>query len=305
MTRTSSPGGFTPSITALVAVAMITGCAPGSDSRGPESRSSSATLDLSSSDIHRFDTPEAIADVRDLEVLDDGQVVVHNSVAPFFVAFDPSGAIAYEYGAQGGGPEEFRMPAGFVVGGIDGDAWVLDLQRHALVRIAGPDAEWTERRISAYPPGTLQGGMGLLTSMVRTAAWQEDVVVPHSTGTLQSGPLALVETILKADLALLTPDASQARTVVELGAALDDPLRTSRPPKGNSRCGSVCGPCVATTSACTTGCDNSCEASMPTGWSGPRSTCPTVGSSRCPPRSSFRRSFPWCRQRRPATSPAP
>lgn len=225
--------------------ALLAACGPTEVDR-PQSAPSSGPLDVPASAIQRFDSPESIADVVDLEVLPDGRVWVMNSVAPFFVGFGSDGSVVAEYGLQGGGPEEFRMPAGFVVGGIDEAPWVLDLQRHALVRVSGPDEPWIDRPISAYPPGTLQGGRGFLEPTVRTAGWNGGVVVPHSTGSLQAGGvLAMVEAILKAELALMTPDGAQARTLVDLDGALDDPFAGFEPTEDGfplwKRLWAVCG----------------------------------------------------------------
>lgn len=240
------PSPRPPIRSAAAVLALLGACggdaAPASDTAAP---GEGGVLEFPASAIQRYETSEAIAEVQDVEVLDDGRVWVLNSIAPFFVAFDASGRVRAEYGAQGGGPEDFRMPAGFVAGGLDGQAWALDLQRHALIRIDGPESGWVERRIAAHPPGTLQGGMGLLHNTVRTAEWNGSIVVPHSTGTLQDGPMALVEAILKAELSLMTPDGSQATPVVNLGTALDDPFAEFEATEGGlplwKRLWAVCG----------------------------------------------------------------
>ena len=97
-----------------------------------------STIDvLGSSDV-------TFAVVRDMEVLSDGSVWVLNSSAPYFVGFGPDGESLGAHGRAGRGPNEFAMPSAFVTGGWEGEAWVLDLVRHAMIRISRPDADWAE-----------------------------------------------------------------------------------------------------------------------------------------------------------------
>lgn len=181
---------------------------------------------LTASEVVVLATSESLARVMDLEVLPDGRVWVMNSVPPYFVGFDTEGREIAAWGTEGGGPEEFRLPAGFVVGGLDDQAWVFDARRHALIRIAGPGAPWTEVSLprETLPPGTVQGGMSLISPVVRTAHWNDRIVLPHSTGSLQSGVFAMVEGILKADLLGFDRASGEITPLLDLGSALDDPF---------------------------------------------------------------------------------
>lgn len=183
-------------------------------------------LEVLPSDVHVLGTAESLAVVQDLEVLPNGTVWVLNSFPPFFVGFGSNGEVIAAHGSRGGGPEEYRLPAGFVAGGWDGEAWVFDVGRHALIRVSTPDAEWVEIGLprEELPPGTVQGGMDLLTPVVRTARLGDEVVLPHSTGSLQQGVFRLIESILKADLMGLDPGTGAVERILTLGDALADPF---------------------------------------------------------------------------------
>jgi len=136
---------------------------------------------LQASEVHVIGTSESIAVVEDLTVLSDGTVWVLNSVEPFFVGFGPDGDVLQVHGSRGGGPEEFRAPAGFVSGDIDGEAWVFDPIRHALIRISKPGT-WSEISLptDSTPRGTLRGGMGFMNSRVRTARLGDEIILARS-----------------------------------------------------------------------------------------------------------------------------
>jgi hypothetical protein len=128
-----------------------------------------APLVLSASDLHLLGTSDSLAAVEDMAVLDDGTVWVQNSLEPLFLAFDASGLVT-AHGRSGGGPEEFGAPAGFVVGGLEGEAWTLDRRRHLLVRVSGDDGERAEVRLpEEIARGSVSGGMSLLSGQIRTA----------------------------------------------------------------------------------------------------------------------------------------
>jgi len=219
-------------------------CGPPS---GDESAALNGRIEVLSGDVHLLGTAEALAVVHDLEVLPDGRVWVLNSLPPFFVGFEPSGALVGAHGQEGGGPEEYRLPAGFVSGGLDGEAWVLDVRRHSLVRVSRPDEPWAEVPLprAALPPGSVQGGVDMLTPVVRTARLGDEVVLPHSTGTLELGIFSLVESIQKADLMRLDPASGDVTRLLGLGAALDDPFIGFEPTEGGfplwKRLWAVCG----------------------------------------------------------------
>ncbi|MFH1766215.1 MAG: hypothetical protein ABIF09_18685 [Gemmatimonadota bacterium] len=65
--------------------------------------------------------------------------------------------------------------------------------------------------------------MNLLTTTVRTARLGDEIIVPWTTGTLESGVSAYHMALLQADLAALDPRTGTVRNVVALGEVLDDP----------------------------------------------------------------------------------
>ena len=183
-------------------------------------------VEIPATEVRTIGTSESFVVVRDLEVLPDGTVWVLNSQAPFFVGFHPGGDPIAEHGAEGGGPDEFSLPVGLVTGGLDDEAWVLDVRRHAFVRVSKPDEPREEIRLprESLPPGTLQGGMDLLTPSVRTARLGGHVVLPHSTGSLASGVVSLVQAILGAELLSFDPTTAAVAPIVNLAETLDDPF---------------------------------------------------------------------------------
>lgn len=181
---------------------------------------------LDSADVHVLGTSESIADVRDLEVLPGGSVWLLNSVEPFFVGFDPEGGLLGAHGEAGGGPEEFGLPSAFVTGGLDGNAWVFDLRRHILVEVSDPEGSRSEVRIprDSIPPGSVRGGMDMLSPVVRTAATGEEVILPRTSALMQDvGVYDFKLALLGADLMALDPASGTVRNVVSLGQALGDP----------------------------------------------------------------------------------
>lgn len=215
-------------VAALSAAAVLAGCdgAPGNDPDAP--------LELSPADIEILGTSESLAVVQDLEVLPDGSVWVFNSVEPYFIGFGPDGASLGAHGRAGGGPEEFPMPSAFLAGGWEGEAWVLDLRRHAMIRISRPDADWTEisLRSESLPPGSIRGGMNLLSAAVRTARLGGEIIVPRPRPPEEGGMLQLRLSLLGTDLVAVDPEAAGIRTLVTLGAVLDDPSGDFVPSEG-------------------------------------------------------------------------
>lgn len=226
-------------------VASLVSCDPNS---GGTSDTADGPMEIPSTAVAILGTSDALAVVVDLEVLPDGTVWVLNSLAPFFVGFDASGDVIAAHGVEGGGPEEYRLPSAFVTGGLDGEAWVLDVRRHSLIRVSKPDQPWSEIRLprGTLPPGTVQGGMDLMSSVVRTARLGPEVILPRSTGTLESGVFTLVEKILKADLMRFDPATEVVERVLTLGAALEDPFTGFEATEGGfplwKRLWSACGP---------------------------------------------------------------
>lgn len=181
-----------------------------------------APIEFSASDIQVIGSSDSLAVVQDMEVLSDGSVWVLNSQPPFFSGFGPGGEPLGAHGRPGGGPNEFPMPSGFVAGGWDGDAWVFDFARYAIIRISQPgeDPAAIPLRSDDLPAGSVQGGMNMLGRAVRTARLGGEIIVPRSTATMDSGPLRLRFSLLLADLVAVDP---------ETGATLhgSSPLRSS------------------------------------------------------------------------------
>jgi hypothetical protein len=174
--------------------------------------------------LHVVPTAESIAVVEDLAVLPNGTVWVLNSVDPLFVGFGPQGNILAAHGHPGGGPEEFGAPSGFVVGGLDDEAWVFDRRRHALIRISSPGAARDEVPLppDAIPPGSVMTGMSLMGNTVRTARMGTDVLVPRRSGTGEVEASSFWTTIWNADIVAFNPETGSVRTVLSLSEAMGD-----------------------------------------------------------------------------------
>lgn len=181
---------------------------------------------LQDSDVHVLGTSEAIAAVNDLEVLPDGTIWVFNSLEPFFVGFDASGNVVQEYGQVGGGPGEFGAPSGLVVGGIDGNAWTFDRQRHAMIEVSTPNAPRSEISLlhDLIPPNSLWGTNPFLGGLVRTARLGNHLILPRWN---QSGGgdhvLFAWLAVWTADLIVMDVETRSVREVVALGRTLGDP----------------------------------------------------------------------------------
>lgn len=198
---------------------ILASCRPGTagDDASP--------LTVAPADVHPMGSSESIAEIEDLEVLSDGSVWVLNSVEPLFIGFDALGSVRERHGTSGGGPEEFRMPSGFLDGGLNGQAWVFDFIRHAFIRVSKPGEAWVQVSIprEEIPPGTVRGGMSLTSRIVRTARLGDDLIFPWTTGTLDSGISSYHMALLRAELAAFDPGTGSVRRVVALGEVLDDP----------------------------------------------------------------------------------
>lgn len=203
---------------ALVLV-FLAGCQPG------ESVEDSGFLTVTTSDVHVVGSSDAIAQVIDLEVLPDGSTWLLNSVEPYFIGFDEEGGIIGPHGSSGGGPEEFRRPAGLLTNGLDDEAWAFDFVRNAFIRISEPDEPWSQIDLpnDEIPPGTVRGGMNIMSNSVRTTRLGDELIIPWTTGTLESGIASYHMALLRANLAALNPRTGSVRTVVSLGEVLDDP----------------------------------------------------------------------------------
>jgi hypothetical protein len=203
-------------LAALCAGLLLTACgdAPSAD-EGP--------IVVEAADVTVLGTSESVAVVADLEPLPDGSVWIQNSVEPFFVGFGPEGQVVATHGRTGGGPEEFGAPAGLVAGDMDGEAWVLDRARHALVRISRPDS-LTDVPLprDAIPPGSVMTGLGMMGQTVRVAALGDEVVLPRWSGEGEFRAIDFWTTMWIADLVALDPGTGSVRTVLSLGEVMGD-----------------------------------------------------------------------------------
>ena len=228
----ASPSGSRPPWILLVAMAVAACGRSGPDAH----RATGAALVLDASEVHVVGSSESLAVVEDLQALSDGSIWVLNSSEPFFVRFSGDGEVLQEYGARGGGPEEFLLPAGFVTRTVYGDAWVLDARRHAFIELSRPDSAWNVIRIpsDSLPPGSLIGGRSLLNNQVRTARLGEEIILPRTGRSLQDGMIAFSAAIWGADLWALEPASGSARRVLALSEVLGDPMAafgaTTEPP---------------------------------------------------------------------------
>ena len=218
-----------PRLAAFLAGAVCLAGCDGAPANDPD-----APLELTAADIEILGTSESLAVVQDLEVLSDGSVWVFNSVEPYFIGFGPDGESRGAHGYAGGGPEEFPMPSAFLAGGWEGEAWIFDLRRHAMIRISRPNGDWTEipLRSESLPPGSIRGGMNLLSAAVRTARLGGEIIVPRARPPEEGGILQLRMSLLGADLVAVDPEAASVRTLVTLAAVLDDPSGDFIPSEG-------------------------------------------------------------------------
>lgn len=177
------------------------------------------------SGVNVLGTFESIAAVEDLEVADDGTVWALNSVDPFFVAFDPDGEVRHVHGRSGGGPQEFDAPSGFVTGGVDGEVWVFDRRRHALIEVSRPDSARREILLppDAIPPGSVLGGMNLLSNVVRMARWDDEVILPRRSSAGETDVFGYWLSLWTADLVALNAETDSVRDVIAFGTILGDP----------------------------------------------------------------------------------
>lgn len=200
--------------------AGLAGCAMESVGDGAD-----APIELDESAIDVLGGSDSLAVVRDLEVTSDGSVWVLNSAEPFFVGFGPDGEFLGAHGRSGRGPREFPMPAGFLSGGWEGEAWALDLVRHAVIRVSQPDGDWAEvaLRSAPLPPGTVRGGMSMLSPTVRSARLGREFIVPRTSATMEAGVLDYRFSLLRPDLVAVDPEAGETRTLLAFAEVLDDP----------------------------------------------------------------------------------
>ena len=200
---------------------MATACA-----RPDEEQIESGPVSLAADAVQILGTSPSIAVVRDLDVTGDGSVWLLNSVEPLFIGFRSGGVALPEHGTEGGGPEEYRFPLGFVERGYEDQSWVVDFGRHSLIRVSAPDSGWMEVPLprDSLPPGSLMGGMDILSPSLRTGRLGSEIIVPRTTGSMDAGVVAFRMATLQADLMAFEPASGSTRLVVSLGEVLGDPL---------------------------------------------------------------------------------
>lgn len=210
----------------VAAAALIVAALPACDrGAGSSWETGEGPVVVQDSEVHVLGTSEALAVVEDLEVLADGTVWLQNSVEPFFISFDPEGGVAAMHGQRGGGPEEFAAPSGFVIGGIEGEAWVFDRQRHVLVQVSRPDSARGEIPLprAEIPPGSVAGGMNLMSNIVRTARLGEEIILPRRSSPPEAGVYSYWLSLWTADLVALDREADSVSEVIALETLLGDP----------------------------------------------------------------------------------
>lgn len=164
----------------LATAVTLSGCgadrSEGTDGFGPAARSELGSIVETISGVPgewHFGRVSAIALRNDtLWVVDRAEKVV--------VAVDLSGELLYEYGREGDGPEEFRLPYE-VHASSDGSIWILDSQAARVVRLshAGNLLEVRRLPFAATSFGIFQNGT------------EHDVVVP---GPSSNEPLLFIGT---------------------------------------------------------------------------------------------------------------
>ncbi len=205
-----------------------TACAPA----GPHGSAMAGPAEsLEVAQVHVVGSSEAIAEVRDLEVLPDGTVWVLNSSLPLFVGFGSDGTPLDAYGQLGGGPDEFSLPSAFLTGTRAEHAWVLDLGRHTFIRASAPDFDREEMPLprAAIPPGSVVGGHSLLTTTVRTEQLGGELLVPRTGASMREGVFTFRMAALQADLVGFNPTSGTAREVLSLRTAIEDPSEGFEP----------------------------------------------------------------------------
>lgn len=239
VTRAEPPGNHPqasgrPRPRVIVAVALLLAFVGGCGEARTRPEEAEGPIVVDPSEVHLVATSDAIATVRDLEVLPDGTIWVLNSVEPFFLGFSPDGTLLYEHGSTGGGPREFGRPAGFVLGGIDDQAWLFDWQRHLLVEVSRPDSARRELALPAdsIPPTSVLVGMNLLSTVVRTARLGDEIVVPRRWEAAGEDAYGYWLSSWHADLVGWKPETGAVRTILSLRDLLGDPTLQLDPGNG-------------------------------------------------------------------------
>lgn len=187
-----------------------------------------ATIVLEAAEVRVAGASDTIAEIVDFDVLADGTVWVLNSVEPFFIAFGRNGDLIQAHGRRGGGPGEFQAPAGFVRGGIDGEPWVFDRERSALIQVSGSETEHMEIRLpeAAFPRGSVAGGIGMAlasNSLIRVRRLGDEIILPRRVDASEGSIFSYWQSAWSSDLVALRPEAAATRRVISLADVFGDP----------------------------------------------------------------------------------
>lgn len=117
----------------VLALVVLGACGPG------ESADADHAVTVSPDAIRVLTSLDVVTRVVDLETTSDGRAWVLNSTPPYFVVVGPDGRVERQFGARGGGPEEFNAPVALVRGTGPSEVWAYDLGRNALIRISAGD----------------------------------------------------------------------------------------------------------------------------------------------------------------------
>jgi len=117
----------------VLSSAVALACAGG---EGPAAASSDTEM-IPADSVRVVGTSDVIGHIADVVEGDDGTIWVLNSAEPYFIAMSADGSIGRTWGANGGGPDEFRNPGVLIRQG--GHVWVYDGRRHAILRIDGTE----------------------------------------------------------------------------------------------------------------------------------------------------------------------
>ena len=100
---------------------------------------------------------------------------------------------------------------------------------------------WAQRRV----PGTVHGGMSMLSPTVRSERLGGEFIVPRTSATMEDGVLDYRFSFLRPDLVAVESEAGETRILLAFGEVLDDPSGDFIPSEGGFpmwyRLWAVCG----------------------------------------------------------------
>lgn len=200
----------------------LTGCGP-TDAPPPDP---SATGAVALTDVTLLAHTTSLAEVRDIAVLESGEVWAMNSIAPLFIGFGADGQVTAEFGAYGGGPTEFSAPTTFVTNHIDGAPWVFDAERHTLIEIVDAETGRGEHllpRDGPIPPTNLFGGREVIGAGLRSARLGNEIVFASNVPRMAGGMVSFWRSIWSADLLGFDLGSGSVRPILSLAETLGNP----------------------------------------------------------------------------------